>query len=814
MSLQLHELKGCSPVPLANYLKALGVLRLMVEQGADPEARGWWQHEHFRLLTKLTQEDMENFFLHRYAPSPLLSPWNKGCGFFKPGDAGLAPLEGSKAERFGRFRSGIAESRRLLDEQSEADAVIRAIKDRTKTNKSFQTDEQRERLKASVTFRGCVEDLRKQAGPADLPASRREEIAAAIAETEGIVTAAARPPTQLEADQLKQSPGYKKLLAAAGRRFKGLKDTTLIPDCRKNWRGGLAEWLAAAVVLDGDGSLVRPSLLGSGGNDGNLDFTNTFMQRLGELFIMTSEEGRPSAGAGELLANALWATPTNRLVRAAVGQFQPGAAGGANSSNGAMGDSQVNPWDFVLMMEGAVLFSARATRRLDPNSFARAAAPFAVRGHAAGYGSSGGDKLKRGEQWLPLWGRPATLGEVAALFGEARVQLGRQTANRPVDVARAISRLGVARGVYSFARYGYLERNGQSTLAVPLGRMDVREAPRGHLIDDLAPWMDWLRRLARGKHAPNRLVQAERQLADAVMAALTHDDTSERWQAILLAAVGVERLQAAGCGFEAGPIPALSPDWVAAAGDGIEVRLAMALGSAAAGYTRAQRALDPVRHHWLPLESGARRFRVSDKRVSHKRLAKDSRVVMMGRDAVADCAAVVERRMIEAAMKGQRRLPLVAAPGCGARLEDLMALLAGSVDFGRVLDLARALMAARWDEWAGAPRDNAVSAAEMPPEGWLALRLTCLPWPLPPDRKIPAEAGIVRRLLAGDSAGAVSVALARLRSAGIRPPLQAGVTDGQSARLWAAALVFPIDSSTALRAAAVLDPKLKGFRDA
>ena len=808
MSLQLHELKGCAPAPLANYLKALGILRLMVEQGADPDARGWWQHEHFHLLTRLTQEELEQFFLDRYAPTPLLSPWNKGCGFFKPGDPGLAPLEGSKAERFGRFRSGIAESRRLLDEQSGADAVIRAIKARTKTNKTFQADEQREFLKASDTFRACVSELLTQAARTDLAASRREEIAAAISAIEGIAAVAAGPPTKPEAKQLKESEGYKRLLAAAERRYKGLKET-LIPDCRKSWRGGLAEWLAAAVALDGDGATVWPSLLGTGGNDGNLDFTNNFMQRLGELFEVASEQGRPSAGASELLANALWATPTNRLESTAVGQFQPGAAGGANSSTGAMGDSQVNPWDFVLMMEGAVLFSARATRRLDPNSFSRAAAPFAVHSHAAGYGSSGGEKSQRGEQWLPLWGRPATLGEVAALFGEARVQLGRQTANRPVDVARAISRLGVARGVYSFARYGYLERNGQSTLAVPLGRMDVREASRGHLIDDLAPWMDRLQRLARGKHAPNRLVRAKRQLADAVMAALTHDDTPERWRAILLAAVGVERLQAAGCGFEAGPIPSLNPEWIAAVGEGVEARLAMALGSAAAEYTRARRGRDPVRHHWLPLEPGARRFRVSD-----KRLAKDSRVVMMGRDAVADCAAVVERRMIEAGMKGQRRLPLVAAPGCGARLSDLGSLLAGNVDLGRVLDLARSVMAVRWDACSGAPRESVLSVAEMPPEGWLALRLTCLPWPLPPDRKIPAEPGIVRRLLSGDSAGAVSVALARLRSAGIRPPLQAGVTDGQSARLWAAALAFPIDSRTAFRAAAVLDPKLKGLRDA
>lgn len=54
MSLHLHELKGCSPAPLANYLKALGILRLVAEQ-ADPSARGWWQNESFCLLTTLSK---------------------------------------------------------------------------------------------------------------------------------------------------------------------------------------------------------------------------------------------------------------------------------------------------------------------------------------------------------------------------------------------------------------------------------------------------------------------------------------------------------------------------------------------------------------------------------------------------------------------------------------------------------------------------------------------------------------------------------------------------------------------------------------
>src|SRR5690606_19524728 len=99
MTLHLHKLKGCSPAPLANYLKALGILRLVGEQ-ADERARGWWDGAYFFLLTKLSKEELETFFLEEYEPTPLLSPWNKGCGFFKADDLGLCPLENSAAPRF------------------------------------------------------------------------------------------------------------------------------------------------------------------------------------------------------------------------------------------------------------------------------------------------------------------------------------------------------------------------------------------------------------------------------------------------------------------------------------------------------------------------------------------------------------------------------------------------------------------------------------------------------------------------------------------------------------------------------------------
>jgi CRISPR-associated protein Csx17 len=805
MTIHLHVLKGCSPAPLANYLMALGVLRLVGEQ-ADKQARGWWEGETFCLLTKLSRAELKGFFLERYEPTPLLSPWNKGCGFFKPNDPGLAPLEQSQAPRFERFRRGVVEARQLLDAVAQADAVIRAIKARTKTNKTFQSGDQRQLLERSDTYRGCIDQLQTQLAKPDLPTVKRADIERDMATIKSLVLAADKPPQRAEAEALKASSGYKRFLAAAERRFKSLK-ATLLPDCRRLWRGPHAEWLSAAVVLDEEGNPEWPSLLGTGGNDGNLDFTNNFMQQLGTLFEVTSASGGPTIAAGELLENALWMEPANKLTSAAVGQYQPGSAGGANSSTGFASGNLVNPWDFVFMMEGSLLFSSRATRRLDPSALSRASAPFAVRPHAAGFATPGSEKAQRGEQWMPLWNQPATLQDVVAMYGEARVQLNRQTANRPVDMARAISRLGVARGIDAFVRYGYLERNGQSTLAVPLGRVPVRHHPRAYLIDDLAGWMDRVQRRSRDRHAPARLVQAERRLADAVFAALTHDYTPDRWQAVLGAAASIESLQVTGTAIEAGPIPPLRPEWASTVNDGSpEVRLALALGSAARAYTPEGRPIDPVRHHWLPLERGARRFKTTE-----KRLVNDPRVVMSGRDPIRDLSALVERRLIEAGMKGQRRSRLAAARGCGARLDDLARFLSGALDLDKVLGLARAFMAIKWDQWSHEQCLRTTSPAELPEEAWLAVRLACLPWPLTRDKDIPTDPRIVRLLLGKEGSRAVEIARTRLRSAGIRPPLQAGVTDTASARLWAAALAFPIHRGSALRAAAILDPSTKGL---
>jgi CRISPR-associated protein Csx17 len=724
MTVHLHHLAGCAPTPLAHYLKAIGILRLVAQQ-KDPDVRGFWRDQHFCLLTTLDEAALETFFLGEYAPTPFVSPWNKGSGFYSTNDKGIAPVERSKAPRFEAFRLGISEARMQLDAITSADAEVRQLKAQTKA--------------------------RKGANPA----------------------------------RSKNDPAYKKELAAAEREFKRLKANLYGPFALA-WRGPHREWMDAAMVLSPEGTPSWPALLGTGGNDGRLDFTNTAMQRLGDLFALESVNGAPTLTAQALLKTALFERPAAALLDAAVGQFLPSSAGGANGTTGPDAGSRVNPWDFVLMLEGAIAFRGQATRRLGARDDMRAAIPFAVAAHAVGHATRGKDKSTRGEQWVPLWERPASWQEVSALFGEGRAQLGRSSARRPLDFARAIARLGVARGLTGFVRYGYLERNGQSNLAVPLGRIEVASHPRARLIDEIGGWLDRLRHEA--DDAPARLSASVGVLSDAVFDVLTRDAEPTRWQSVLAAIDDVERVQTSGTAFKVGPCPTLSADWLgASADDSPEWQLALSLGSAARRYKNG-RPFDSVRAHALPIDpKKGWTYAVG----ADRRLVNDPRVVMTGRDPVSDLVALVERRLVEASQRGGRTLPLVAGYGAGARLDDLARFLAGEVDLERVVTLGRALMALDWKH-ARLPRVRIDSRGDRPDEAWEALRLCGLPFAVR-ERSIPTDPAMFRRLASGDAAGAVELALRRLRASGLRPPLVAAIADASTARRWAAAFAFPIE---------------------
>lgn len=765
--IHVHDLNGCAPAPLAHYLKALAVLRLIAENPVhgDPNARGWWDGDKFRLATTLDKFAIEAFFLERYEPTPLVSPWNKGSGFFLPDDPGISPLENSVAPRFAGIRNGIAASRQLLDELAKADRVVRDIKAETKDKKLS-----------------------------------RAQVAA-----------------------LKDSLDYKKRLGEAERVFKRLK-AEIIPRYRLRWRGPHREWMDAAMVLGDDGKPKFPALLGTGGNDGRLDFTNNFFQRLGEAFDLSSAAGSPHLRTPAWVAGALWSDPVlGCRIGGAVGQYFPGMTGGANSANGPDGESLLNPVEFILMMEGAVLFTSHATRRLGVLESSRAAAPFAINANAAGYASaSDEDESARGEQWMPLWSQPITLGMFKRLLSEGRAQIGVRPARESIDLARAVGQLGTTRGITSFQRFGYIERNGQSNLAVPLGRFSVSDQvlPRTTCLDDLSVWVGRLRGATRdeaGKEKSNskRLRSTSHRFFDSLFRVIQHPEAPSRWQAVLSSMAEIEGVLASGRGFsKVGPIPELRPEWAECADDGTpEYRLALSFALQSGIFKGKNTAWqNSTRRHWLPLsKDNLSRFATTGA-AGQLRLRIGPELVIRGRNGVDDAIALVERRLVEASQNGQRSLPLQAAPRSAASHGDIAQLISGDVNVDRCLSLGRALMAVDCDLW----RQQILSIsrpekAEWPDDAWLAIRLALLPWPVRTPTgsaiRINADPAVFRRLVSGDAATAVDLALRRLRAIGIQTTVRAAAVAPDIARLWAAAVAFPISQQTAGAFLRRLDPK-------
>lgn len=111
------RLPGCGTRPLIGHLKALGLLRIVARQ-VDPAARGRWRGTAFELRTKLSRDELEEFLLGAFVPTPILSPWNGRSGFYPRGNAtavkALAAVEQAEGDRFEPYRALIAQTRRIL----------------------------------------------------------------------------------------------------------------------------------------------------------------------------------------------------------------------------------------------------------------------------------------------------------------------------------------------------------------------------------------------------------------------------------------------------------------------------------------------------------------------------------------------------------------------------------------------------------------------------------------------------------------------------------------------------------------------------
>jgi len=305
----------------------------------------------------------------------------------------------------------------------------------------------------------------------------------------------------------------------------------VVQEFRNRCPDALLAWIDAAVVL-ADQQAFFPPLLGTGGNDGRLDFSTNFHECLIELLDVTDKgRARSLACARDLLTGA----QAERLASVAVGQFDPALAGGQASSPFGAAGSLVNPWEYVLLVEGALLFASGTARR-HQHDIGRAARPFTVTFSPDGSANGAVGEESRGEVWVPVWSQPCTLAEIRQLFGEARASWRGRPAQQAVEFYAATRTLGVARGIDEFVRYGLHRRNGLAFVAVPLERVHVCSRPEVGLAARIEDWV----RLVRNPEASSAIGAATR-LFDQAHLAYARDGGPTRLRDMLAALTRLEQ---------------------------------------------------------------------------------------------------------------------------------------------------------------------------------------------------------------------------------------------------------------------------------
>jgi len=674
-------LEGCSPVPFSSYLKALGIFRILSKQ-KDPEIKGYWnENDNFVLVSAYSSNELTDFILNDYAPSPICDPWNGGSGFYAGANKVKAVdmIIESSSKRLESLRETLQLTRIIVDKFGYSSAPPKSEK-----------------------FR------------------------------------------------------FFNVLRAS------LSDKAL-------------EWLDAVVVLGGSKASF-PALLGSGGNDGNLDFANNCFQRFQNVFDLNTGECSPLS---ELwLESALTGKEISGLVRdVAIGQFNPGMSGGLNASTGFKDDSVVNPWEYILMIEGTLVFASAAVRRFDTDDPPTASSPFAVKPNRAAYsGKSESEKIKA-EIWFPLWRTAAGFEEVSYLFSEGRATVKGRKVKDSLDIAMAVATMGVDRGISDFERYSFIERNGRSHFATPLGRYNVRNDPDVDILEGLHRWLKSIPR------DPSKIPGSVRSIAgklEEAMVQFCRTGSKMAFSSLFIQTGRCEKalvnsgLWHSGKGAYTKPVLLSDSRWRQKTYDGsVEYRLAASLAA-----IRIEQ-LGSIRKFCEPIAFKGR-YPTFD---SETRLYEKH-----GVSPVDTLTGLMRKILLTAGRKETQNYPVRSS--VYASPEDIAAFISGNISDRKLMDLFNSLVLLDWKSIDGEV-PWAANDTSLVPGAWSVMKLVYSPGKLK-EKAIPINHSIYRLAAAGDLNRAVDKASKRLLGSGYATVINsAGGSAGVSRRM-AAALFFPL----------------------
>lgn len=607
---------------------------------------------------------------------------------------------------------------------------------------------------------------------------------------------------------------------AAGRRVRAAAsaagwDTTMqkqswVQMCRNEFPDEAVAWLDAIAVLTDDGPVFPPLLGGSGGVLGSMDLSTNFLFRLSEVLGLSDGRTAPDRAQSEAwLRAALLDEGDPPLRRAPIGQFDPGAAGGVNSSAFGAAETVINPWDYVLMLEGALVWAGGATRRMGVRATGTAAMPFTVQPTAAGQTTAADGETPRGEVWAPLWSRPASAGEIARLIGEGRSSWRRGQARSGLDFVRAVATMGTDRGIDAFVRHSVVERLGLSMIAIPVDRVSARTSADSDAVGLLGQMDNWVNRLRSRPNLSQGVVASLRRLDRAQYEVTREPGDPARLLNVLLRLAELEEQVARSAGareLARAPVQDLSAEvWAPRCDDGTdEFAIARALASgfvprrptSAAGASQSAGTLRELLCPVRPSRTG---------RLEWTGIA--AIVPGLGQRPVTDVvASALARRCVDIA-QGQRAHrrddASHMAPAWPCRLAAPVAAVAkfaeARLDDGRVEAILRGLLRLDWTRSLQVlPQETVTSVAP-------AVRLLL---PFFHGRRIPygeevdltPDPSWPRQLVAGHVEDVISHALLRLQIARLQPaPVSArAMAAGIDPNHLAAALFCPISDTSAV----------------
>ncbi|MBS0446698.1 MAG: type I-U CRISPR-associated protein Csx17 [Proteobacteria bacterium] len=737
-------LTGRTPTSLAYFLKVVGIFKLVAQQ-LDSTARAHWSNGSLVLTTRCTPAQIAQFFVETYHPTPIISPWSGRAGF----------LEGDAGE----------------DSTRKGATIIQRL-----SNSSGRRFQQ---------YRQVVDDIKG---------------VAAIARLDTIRVDLKKLEAQDKAKKL-DIHGREALLRAR-LESKRLKDGLLV-ELRAELGDAVVSWMDACFAIAAGEGHAAP-LLGSGGNEGSMDLSINHVATLLELIDPDTDVATTHSIAS--IADALFDETRALESTANLGFLSAASTGGANMSTGFSAPSSENLWKGVFVLEGAMLFAAAATKKLESDERAGFSFPFMVQATLAGDGSIGSGERCRPELWLPTWNAPAALGELAFLLSEGRSTLGSRQVRNGIDMLRSLSDLGNNRGIFSFERIGFFERRGRGYYVTSsLGSHLVpRQKAPSFIASDLTKhgWLGQFTRFAAGK-TPARFLALRRLLEDYLFEHSGREPTPAQMQSLLILLSDIQRALTLSqkARQEVAPVPRLPERWIVAANDGTP---AFRIAAAVAGLRGVGDVPLPLRAQLFPVERRLDRW-VTAESGERVRTHVEQRGALTG----------VLARLLAHRLRLMDPLKIPDKPlssPAGALVSDVAAFLDSDRMDARIAGLIPALCLCE------VPHDAERAAGEgVLPAAFAQMKLALTPdrdlrslGYLGEDERLPLPAGLLQALLAGNHDNrAVKIAWRRLRASGLTPNLGASIpTLGVISPVRAAAaLLIPLRwAATAAIARAQLEP--------